>query len=135
MTLRKDEIVSAQVILRPASGKPIDGRAIITAENVDQFAPERGAADAAAETFRAQGFDVGPVVGVSFSIAGTVGIFESFFGLLLRSGKDRTVEFVVGEKVLAKELSGEKLPEGVRDCVQAVAFSPPPDFGPTEFHA
>jgi len=135
MTLKKNDIVSALVILRPASGKPIHGRAIITAENVAEFSPEQAAADAAAETFRARGFEVGPVVGVSFSITAPVRVFEDFFGFPLLSAKHTAIDFLVEEKVLAKEISGQKLPRGVRDWVQAVAFSPPPDFGPTEFRA
>jgi hypothetical protein len=134
MTPSKDVVLSAQVMLRPAGGRAIDGRVPITAENVAEFTPSPGTASSAIAALRAGGLDVGPLVGASFSVTGTIRTFEEFFGLRLRLGRDQAYEFIAGRQSLGHELSGGHLPEVLRDSVQAVAFPLPPDFGPTGFH-
>jgi hypothetical protein len=134
MPVSKESIVSAQVILRPASGQAIDGRVVISASNVAEFAPSPSAVSSVAAEFRSKGFEIGPVVGVSFSVTGTIRAFEEFFGMRIRLGKDHAYEFVAKNKTVGHELSGEELPEELRKSVHAVAFPLPPDFGPTEFH-
>lgn len=134
MPVSKESIVSAQVILRPASGRGISGEVVISASNVAEFAPSPSAVSSVAAEFRSKGFDVGPVVGVSFSVTGTIRTFEECFGMRIRLGKDHAYEFVAKNKAVGHELSGERLPEVLRKSVHAVAFPLPPDFGPTEFH-
>jgi hypothetical protein len=131
--MSKDSIVSAQVILRPGSGQPIGDGALILASNLAQFAPPPGAVASAAAAFRSRGFEVGPFVGVSFSVTGTVGAFEGFFGMPIQLGQDGGYEFMANQKAIGHELPGERLPEVLRQLVQTVAFPLPPDFGPTKF--
>ncbi len=133
MAASSNPTISTQVILRPASGRAIDGQVPITAENVAEFAPAPSAAARAQEAFRSKGFEVGPVVGVSFSAAGPLRAFEELLGMRIRPGKDGTYDFVAKGKGLGHELSGEKLPEELRDAVQSIVFTRPPDFGPTNY--
>ncbi len=129
MKLKKDEIVSAQVILYPASGMRINGSVTITAENLSEFLPSQSAVTSAINAFRSRGFEVGPFVGISFSITGPVSIFEETFGMHLHRGEDAAIEFVVGERVNVKELTHERLPKELQESVQTVTFPPPVEFG------
>ena len=118
--------LSAQVVLRPATGE-LTGDESITSENVHRFLPPP---EAVAETegfFRDAGFEVANVVGNSFSIVGSPSAFERTFGERPERG---------GAGVLVRgggvELDLDSLPGSVRRHVQAVTFTPPPDFGPTD---
>jgi hypothetical protein len=74
-----------------------------------------------AEQFEAAGFQVGPIVGNSFSIAGPVDLFERFFGVSATSDD--------------RPFPGDQLPltaldPKLRADIQTVLFSPPLAFGP-----
>lgn len=118
----KDTLISAQVLLRPASGKAIDSNVMITANNLAEYAPSPDTVAAASVIFRSNDFTVGPMVGVSFSITGTIKTFEKFFGTQVHMGKDGTNEFVVNGEVIGKELSGRQLPKELHSLVAIVAF-------------
>src|SRR5262249_47749482 len=75
--------------------------------------------------FAIAGFQTGPVVGISFSIGGSVEQFEQFFKI--RSERTGPQPFATDELPL------DALPPAVRQHVQAVLFTRPPDFGPTSF--
>jgi hypothetical protein len=111
--------VSAQVLLRPASGRRIGGRDEITSENIREYAPPADAAALARRTFEADGFEVGPLVGVSFSIAAPVSTFERVFKTPIKVD-DRS----------SLELPLAALPESLRRVIEAVTFERPVDFGP-----
>lgn len=120
-----EDRLAAQVVLRPASGE-LTGDEPITSENVQRFLPSP---EAVAETegfFRDAGFEVANVVGNSFSIVGAPSAFERAFGERPERG---------GEGVRVRgggvELELGSLPEPVRRYVQAVTFTHPPEFGPT----
>jgi hypothetical protein len=108
--------VSAQVLLRPVSGRRIGGRDEITSENIRDYAPPADAAAFARKTFETDGFDVGPLVGVSFSIAAPVTTFERVF----KASLERST----------LELPLDALPEPLRRVIAAVTFQRPVDFGP-----
>ena len=70
--------------------------------------------------FERQGFMVGPLVGISFSIEGPrAGMEEAFSGY-------GEAEQAGGER----ELALDALPEDVRSAVRAVTLEAPPDYGP-----
>jgi hypothetical protein len=75
------------------------------------------AADRARRHFADCGFEVGPFVGISFSIAGTPGRFRETFGGAEPDPK-------------GGELPIDSLPDDLRQAVQAVATDEPPAFGP-----
>jgi hypothetical protein len=69
--------------------------------------------------FAQQGFEVGPQVGISFSIeAARPHLTEHFQDFAEAEGS-------------GAELSLDTLPEDLRPAVKAVVSEPPPDFGPT----
>jgi hypothetical protein len=121
--------LSAQVILRPPGG-PLSGHERITSENVRAFLPSEEAVAATTTFFREAGFDVSEGVGLGFSITGSPADFERTFGERPEWRLEAGVEAVrtVAENL---ELPLDTLPEPVRRHIQAVAFTPPPDFGPT----
>jgi hypothetical protein len=121
-------IVSAQVLLRPASGRRIGGRDEITSENIRDYAPPAEAAALARETFEADGFDVGPLVGISFSIAAPVSTFERVFEASIAVEAGRVS--VTRGKGSSLELPLDALPEPLRNVIEAVTFERPLDFGP-----
>lgn len=124
-----DERLSAQVVLRPATGD-LTGGEQITSENVQRFLPSHEAAAEASGFFRGAGFDVGDVVGTSFSIVGSRAEFERTFGERPERSVERGVD-TVRLKGGGLELDLGRLPDPVRRHLQAVTFTPPPDFGPT----
>lgn len=115
--------LSALVVLRPAGGGELGERGAITSENVDASLPAAGAVALALDHFRSRGFQVTPALGPSFSIIAPQERFEEAFGAEL------------SEEALARglELPLESLPTDVASVVQAVVFTPPPDFGPTDY--
>lgn len=109
--------VGALVVLRPAGGGDVTTRAI-TAQNVNESAPDRETAEGARRMFAQAGFQVGPLVGIAFSIEGPRELMTSFFD-----------DFVEREGTGA-ELSLERLPRDAAAVIQAVVSEAPPDFGP-----
>jgi hypothetical protein len=77
------------------------------------------------EQFRAAGFQIGPLVGISFSIAGPVERFEEFFQV--RAEREGPQPF------LTDELPLSSLNPTLREHIEAVLFTRPPDFGPVGF--
>lgn len=128
-----EPILSAQVILRSATGRSLEAGVMITAKNVAEYLPSPKTISMAEKVFRSEGFEVGPFVGVSFSITGPLRTFERSFGLRVQRGDDHAFNFMSGSKPIGHELSGSELPGSMQEHVQRVAFPLPPDFGPKEF--
>jgi hypothetical protein len=133
MFLDKKEAVSAQVVLKSASGKSFDDLTEITAENVHDFLPTDEAISMTTKAFMSAGFQVGTVVGNSFSISAEVGHFEKFFNVRLRY--QTSGEIMVGrdDGFDSYELPIEDLPASLGDLIEVITFTRPPDFGPTDF--
>ena len=106
-----DPLTSAEVILRPESGRLRD-QPPATTTTVGRMSPPAGAVDEVADYLRGRGFEVLPGSGVSFSVVAPRSVFEREFGQL------------------AGELPLDHLPAPVADKVEAVVFTPPPDYGP-----
>jgi hypothetical protein len=99
------ERLSALVVLRSPVESP-------TADRAAELVPDEAGVAEVQDYFRDLGFDVGPLVGVSFSIDGDRSLFESTFGS------------ADGELDLAP------LPSTIREQLHAVTFTEPPAFGP-----
>ena len=123
--MKSDEIVSAQVVLVAASGARLGPGTRITSENVVDWAPSVESIERVSVAFEVAGFDVGVCVGNSFSITGTVLLFESCFGTGLRKTSGG-VQFAHG----GVELFAENVPSELQADIDTVTFTPPPDFGP-----
>ena len=133
MALKDDDTISAQVLLNPASGPAPDPSVPITSENINKWLPSPESVTAVTAAFRSLGFEVGPMLGISFAITGAVRVFRKVFKARIR----RTYEggIACGGEVGAAglELPLENLPSDVVASIQTVTFVPPPDFGPTDF--
>jgi len=110
-----DAMMSAQVILRPR-GRRSSAGLTITSANVADVAPEPATAARVARYFKEKGFEVGPLAGISFSIAAPAAAFEKLFG-----------------KTKALSLPLASIDPDVAAEIEEVTFTPPPDFGPTSF--
>lgn len=132
-TTENQEIVSAQVILRPADGREIPANAAITAESLVLYLPSEEAAGLVREFFRKAGFTVGNLVGISFSISGTAATFESLFKVDLQHEDRGGIRAAKADSSTGYQLPLDPLPQNIRPAVSAVTFTPPPDFGPTQF--
>jgi hypothetical protein len=96
---------SAIVVLR----SPIDSP---TATRAEELVSDPAAAAAVQEYFVRLGFQVGPLVGVSFAIDGNQTLFESVFG-------PKTGEFDLA-----------RIPVSIRAWLVGVTATEPPTFGP-----
>src|SRR5262249_2597383 len=105
------QIVSAQIILRSASGKVPDGTATITAETIKDFLPSDPAVAQATAALRAAGFQVGPVVGNSVAISAPGATFEQVFKTRLRSDGHGSVLAVAQDGSSTYELPLAALPD------------------------
>jgi hypothetical protein len=92
-------------------GRPASAQVILS----DGESAERVAA-----FFTSRGFEAGALVGTSFAISAPADRFEDLFGRSPDPG---------GEA----ELPSSALPPELRDSVEAIAVTGPPDFGPTDY--
>ena len=123
MAAKKEEpTLSAQVLLKPESGRELTGESAITTETLGQYQPSPEAAERVRKRYARAGFEVGPLVGISFSITAPASAFEKVF-------KTRIREAGKGDLELPKKA----LPRELAEDVAAVTFTPPPDFGPTSY--
>jgi hypothetical protein len=123
--MKPEKIVSAQVVLCAANGARPGPQSRITSENIREWLPSEQIIAHASAAMRSMGFEVGECIANSFSITGTVTLFESSFATKLRE-IGHSVQFV-GD---GNELAAEKIPAALRAHVAAITFTPPPDFGP-----
>jgi hypothetical protein len=114
-----DSPLSAQVVLRAASGAPLRGDEPITTENLSRHLPHADEARWVTQAFRDYGFDVGPLVGISFAITAPRELFESTFGVSLKSAP------VLGADL---ELPLASLAPAIAERVTAVTFTQPADL-------
>jgi hypothetical protein len=91
----------------------------ITTANVREALPAADAVERTRAAFERAGFDLGPVVGNSFSITAMPAAFTKMFKTKLSAE--------------SYELALHALPRDVASLIEAVTFTPPPDFGPTEY--
>ena len=133
MTLEKDHLVSAQVTLPAATGRVVDAETLISSDNISEYAPSLDTVAQVTDAFAKLGFDVGEMVGISLSITAPAGTFEEIFAVRLCQQKDGGIMALHEDCTTTYELPLKALPEHVAGLVMSVTFTPPPDFGPTEF--
>lgn len=132
MTPGENEVVSAQVVLRSAGGPRLPHG--VTAENVRNLAPPPGAVALARKAFEENGFSVTSVVGNSFSITGPVQLFQDRLHTRIeRESATGALKATHPDGSVACELPTGALPSEVRSIIETVTFTPPPDFGPSNF--
>lgn len=122
-------LLSAQAIVRAASGKRLRGSEPITTRTLAEHAPSREDTAAAQAAFRAAGFEVGELGGISFSVSGHKARFEQFAGVEL-DVDERGAVALAGKKAPSGglELPLDRLPPELRGRLEAIAFAPPADL-------
>jgi hypothetical protein len=135
MAHKKEKTISAQVILRSASGKAVTGQKAITSANVRDYMPSDEALAAATQAFSAAGFEVSAAGPTGFSITASEKIFEKVFETRLQAPEGGAGGTQVSRKdgSTSLELPLRGLPRELSQYVEAVTFTPPPDYGPTSF--
>jgi hypothetical protein len=134
MAAKKSDLLSAQITVRPASGRSFDTGTAITSANISEYLPSPAAMSAAREAFAQAGLEVSNPAGMSFSITAPAHIFEKLFNVTLRPGDRGGLTVVSGDgRNLAQNLPVESLPKALQQHVVAATFSTPPDFGPQNF--
>jgi hypothetical protein len=82
------------------------------------------------EMFADAGFEVGPLFANNFSITAAEDKFEKFFKVRVKSSSAGGVQFAKAKGEARQELNPDDLPPALRDKVEIIVASAPPDFGP-----
>lgn len=133
MKLPENKIISAQVVLRAASGRNITPEVSITAENISQYAPSQESVEETSRMFSSLGFEIGKMVGISFSVTAQVRTFVDIFKVRLRQTDRGGIECLGDDDTGRLELPMANLSQKLALHLHAVTFMPPPDFGPSDF--
>jgi hypothetical protein len=128
--LGTDLPLAAEVVLRPASGR-LSGREPITSANVEAYRPRPAAVAVATAFFRDRGFESSELRGISFTIVALQSVFERTFGTRLAVTRHGSATSVTSEAGTL-ELPLAQIPAEVAEVIEAVTFTPPPDYGPTK---
>jgi subtilase family serine protease len=122
--------ISAQVVVIGRNRKKMEGNTLITSENVSQYSSDEKTINELTRIFSESGFDTGPAYGISLSITASRQVFEKFLEVGIYSEEDGLNGFILKGKKAGTVLKNEFLPEKIRDRVESITFSLPPDFGP-----
>lgn len=134
MPRQKDEILSAEVVLRSASGKVFNTQTPITSENVAEYQPSTETAAAAQRAFAKAGFEVGNPAGVSLSITAPKSTFEKIFKVKIVRDKGGAINVTgSGGEEFGYELPVNKLPQELKQYAVVATLIPPPAFGPSDY--
>jgi len=126
---QNEKKLSAQVIVKPASGRDSSSTEKITSENVDQIMPSAEDFQKAKNYFKKLGFEVDAGFANSFSITGDQRLFEKAFEEKLSPDENQAIKTSgANSELKIKHLSAE-----IKKIVETVTFSEPPDFGPGNF--
>jgi hypothetical protein len=110
-----DDVVSAQVVLATFA----NAGEVPTAANISRLAPKPAAAAEIRQWFSQHGFDIGPYVGVSFSITAPRQTFVTELGVdPADAAGDGNLPF---DRLAIRHLAAQ---------IEAVTVSRPPAFGP-----
>lgn len=125
VTTHADDVLSAMVIVRAASGRRLAGSAAIDGTTLSQHSATPADVAATQRTCRDRGFSVGPYVGISFAISATRSTFEEQFGVQLKLGARGQIRVERDGNALGLELPLDRLPEALRRRIDTVTFMPP----------
>jgi len=133
MARQQSPVISAQVVLTPASGKSAPEGTPVTAATLAMFAPCSGDHSRRLRRVPRAGLRSRPDVRHQlFRSPAPADIFEHVFkvdlGYLRKPHADR--DRSRGKTARDLELPTSTLPDALKPMVQAVTFTPPPDFGP-----
>lgn len=130
MSVEGDRVISAQVLLRSASGKKITGETVITSKNIGDFTPSSDTVAKATDALTKLGFDAGQMVGVSLSITAPASTFEKVFGVQLRQSERGGIQVLGDDGLPHNEIPRAAWPKAIARLAVAVTFVPPPEYHP-----
>lgn len=133
LNINQNEIISVQVILRPSSNKVINEKSIITSNNIEAYLPPPNAYVLAKRIFSSLGFEVGSLVGISFSISAKVDVFRKILRVSFQRDSKGGILCINKNGSGSLKLPLEYLPEKLIDIIQSITCVEPPDFGPGDF--
>jgi len=115
--------ITAQVVLRSASGKRLDPSVGITSANIREYLPSSEAEAFATGFFRSAGFQIGPTVGNNFAITAPAETFETVFGVNIKRNADGTVLSIGSGGGASLELPLSSLPALTVQFLEWVTFT------------
>ncbi len=133
MSNQEKQILSAQVILKPADGKSSIPPANITSENVHQIMPSAEDFKIVQKFFADAGFEVDAAFANSFSITGNKKLFEKTFDTKISQNEKQAVKASRENDAESSELPLANLPNELKKTVETITFTEPSDFGPGNF--
>ncbi len=133
MNNQNEQILSAQVILKPKDGRSASSPKDVTAENIERFLPAAEDLEQARKFFAAAGFEADDGFANSFSITGKRELFEKTFDAEIFSNERKAFKIRADSEMESSELPLGKLPAAIKEIVETIAFTEPPDFGPENF--
>lgn len=125
------QLVSAQVILQPATDTPHQGP--VTSKNIAAHLPVKEAAALVLKTFKELGFKTGNLAGISFSITAPAATFEKTFKVKVLPDKKKGTTVQRTDKTVEDHFPVAALPKSIAALVKAIVLPPPPDFGPNSY--
>ena len=117
--------ISAVVILKSKTGQSLAHTEVpITSENIENFKPTSETITRATKRLEELGFNVQPSP-ITLTLLGKTTLFEKVFKIKLTIDRDETTgsEIVHANRELL-------IPDSLKDVVEKVVFSEPPEFFP-----
>lgn len=134
MSNENEQLLSAQVILKPAEGKGVSTDEQITSANVGGMLPSAEDSKKSQKYFSELGFEVSGQFANSFSITGSRKLFEKIFDVKLSRDSKQSIKVRAGGNDReSSELPPENLSAEIKKIVETITFSESPDFGPGNF--
>jgi hypothetical protein len=123
-----DDMLSAMVIVRAASGRRLAGSDAIDATTLSQHVAAPADVSATQRECTSRGFAVGPHIGISFAITARQSQFETEFAVQLSVGRNGAVTVTRQGRALGQELPLDHLSASLRERIETVTFTPPADL-------
>lgn len=134
MNAQKQKLLSAEVVLRSASGKSFNTQTAITSENIADYLPSPEVVEEARKALAEAGFEVSKPSGIGLSITAPARVFQKIFKVkTVPDGRGGVRVLAPGASEESYELPLNALPKELAKYVVAATFSPPPDFGPGSY--
>jgi hypothetical protein len=123
--LEEDETISAQVILSSATGQKLGPTSQVTKHTLRHYTPSADHSAKAIKLFEMLGFEVGPLIGISFSLTGPVAMFRKVFDVDLRREEDKSLVVLDSRGGANPELPATALSDELRHLIAHIVFESP----------
>ncbi len=131
--LNPEQIIAAEVLLISATGITFDENTLITSDNIKDYQPAAETTQIVSQYFKNNGFEVTPMVGISFTIYAPARHFSDFFNTSLGVDEAGGIRVLLSSSKTSLELPLDLLPDSIENLIVAITFSAPANFDATEF--